>query len=67
MAITVSSVKNKHQLAKHISSQSDFDVIGVVYGTKAEVNQFVSSQVQPQNRTLGVVLISLRVTPNVTG
>jgi hypothetical protein len=67
MAITVSSVKNKNQLVKHISTQSDFDVVGVIYGTKAEVAQFVASQLQQQNRTLGVALISLKGTPNVNG
>jgi hypothetical protein len=39
----------------------------VIYGTKAEVAQFVASQLQQQNRTLGVALISLKGTPNVNG
>jgi hypothetical protein len=66
MAITVSSVKNKNQLVKHISTQSDFDVVGVIYGTKAEVAQFIASQTQQQNRTFGVALMCLKGTPNIT-
>jgi hypothetical protein len=67
MAITVSSVKNKSQLVKHINGQSDFDVVGIAYGTKSEVVSFLSSQLQQPNRTLGLVLVSLKGTPNVTG
>jgi len=67
MAITVSSVKNKSQLIKHINGQSDFDVVGIAYGTKSEVVSFLSSQLQQPNRTLGLVLVSLKGTPNVTG
>jgi len=67
MAITVSSVKNKSQLIKHINGQSDFDVVGIAYGTKSEVVSFLSSQLQQPNRTLGLVLVSLKGTPNVVG
>jgi len=67
MSITVSSVKNKSQLVKHINGQSDFDVVGIAYGTKSEVVSFLSSQLQQPNRTLGLVLVSLKGTPNVTG
>jgi len=67
MSITVSSVKNKSQLIKHINGQSDFDVVGIAYGTKSEVVSFLSSQLQQPNRTLGLVLVSLKSTPNVTG
>lgn len=67
MSITVSSVKNKSQLVKHINGQSDFDVVGIAYGTKSEVVSFLSSQLQQPNRTLGLVLVSLKGTPNVVG
>jgi len=67
MAITVSSVRNKSQLIKHINGQSDFDVVGIAYGTKSEVVSFLSSQLQQPNRTLGLVLVSLKGTPNVVG
>jgi len=67
MAITLSSVRNKSQLVKHINGQSDFDVVGIAYGTKSEVVSFLSSQLQQPNRTLGLVLVSLKGTPNVTG
>jgi len=67
MAITLSSVRNKSQLIKHIDGQSDFDVVGIAYGTKSEVVSFLSSKLQQPNRTLGLVLVSLKGTPNVTG
>ena len=67
MSITVSSVKNKSQLIKHINGQSDFDVVGIAYGNKSEVVSFLSQQLQQPNRTLGLVLVSLKGTPNVTG
>jgi len=67
MAITLSSVRNKSQLIKHIDGQSDFDVVGIAYGNKSEVVSFLSSQLQQPNRTLGLVLVSLKGTPNVTG
>lgn len=67
MSITVSSVKNKNQLIKHINGQSDFDVVGIAYGTKSEVVSFLSTQLQQPNRTLGLVLVSLKGTPNVQG
>jgi hypothetical protein len=67
MSITVSSVKNKTQLIKHINGQSDFDVVGIAYGTKSEVVSFLSSQLQQPNRTLGLVLVSLKGTPNIQG
>lgn len=67
MAITVSSVKNKNQLIKHINGQSDFDVVGIAYGTKSEVVSFLSTQLQQPNRTLGLVLVSLKGTPNIQG
>lgn len=67
MAITVSSVKNKTQLIRHINGQSDFDVVGIAYGTKSEVVSFLSSQLQQPNRTLGLVLVSLKGTPNIQG
>lgn len=67
MAITVSSVKNKSQLIKHINGQSDFDVVGIAYGTKSEVVSFLSTQLQQPNRTLGLVLVSLKGTPNIQG
>jgi hypothetical protein len=67
MSITLKKVKTKRDLASHIASQSDFDVLGVVYGTKAEVNTFISSQSQQSNRTWGVVLVSLKGTPNIDG
>ena len=67
MSITVSSVKNKNQLVRHINGQSDFDVIGIAYGTKSEVVSFLSSQLQQPNRTMGLMLVSLKGTPNVDG
>lgn len=67
MSITLKKVKTKRDLVSHINSQSDFDVLGAVYGTKAEVNAFINSQPQQSNRTWGVVLVSLKGTPNVDG
>lgn len=67
MSITVSSVKNKNQLVRHINGQSDFDVIGIAYGTKSEIVSFLSSQLQQPNRTMGLMLVSLKGTPNVDG
>jgi hypothetical protein len=67
VSITVSSVKNKNQLVRHINGQSDFDVIGIAYGTKSEIVSFLSSQLQQPNRTMGLMLVSLKGTPNVDG
>lgn len=67
MAITVSSVKNKHQLAKHINSQSDFDVLNVTYGSKSELVSSLSTLLQQPNKTLGLIVVSLKGTPNVDG
>lgn len=67
MAITVSSVKNKHQLVKHISSQSDFDVLNVTYGSKSELVSSLSTLLQQPNKTLGLIVVSLKGTPNVDG
>jgi len=67
MSITLKKVKTKRDLVSHINSQSDFDVLGVVYGTKAEVNAFINSQPQQSNRTWGVVFVSLKGTPNIDG
>ena len=67
MSITLKSVKKKKDLASHIAKQSDFDVLGVVYGTKSEINTFISSQQSQSSRTLGAFIVSLKGTPNVDG
>ena len=67
MAITVSSVKNKSQLSRHINSQSDFDVLNIAYGNKSELVSALSAQIQQPNRTMGLILVSLKGTPNVDG
>ena len=67
MAITVSSVKNKSQLTRHINSQSDFDVLNITYGNKSELVSALSTQIQHPNKTMGLIVMSLKGTPNVDG
>ena len=67
MAIKVSSVKNKSQLTRHINSQSDFDVLNIAYGNKSELVSTLSAQIQQPNRTMGLILVSFKGTPNVDG
>ena len=67
MAITVSSVKNKNQLTRHINGQSDFDVVNITYGSKSELVSALATQTQQPNKTMGLILVSLKGTPNVDG
>jgi S-adenosylmethionine:tRNA-ribosyltransferase-isomerase (queuine synthetase) len=67
MAITVSSVKNKNQLTKHITSQSDFDILSITYGSKSELVSALSTQFQQPNKTMGLIVMSLKGTPNIDG
>jgi len=64
MSITIRKIRVKRDLLRHVTEQSDFDVLGVVYGSKAEINNFIATSTQQQNRTWGIFLISLRGTPN---
>lgn len=65
MSIHVSKVKKKRDLQNHINSQADFDVLGVIYGSKLELASFISKQSDSTSRQLGVFIVSLKGTPNV--